>query len=146
MALRRYLMGFLMAAGFGLLALSPASAATMPSAQEQEVLVKSSLMTFNDANLTGDYSVFHAKTAKPFRDQFSADQLKKIFQEFATKKIDISGSVVKPLKPSEDAKIDDGVLILNGTIAITDTYVVTYAFKFLESEGQWKVVGLNVKT
>jgi hypothetical protein len=31
--------------------------ATLPSDNEQEILVKTTLMTFNDANLTGSYSV-----------------------------------------------------------------------------------------
>jgi hypothetical protein len=52
-----------------------------PTAQVQEKLIKTSLLTFNDANLTGNYAVMHAKLAKPFRDKFSPDQLKKAFKK-----------------------------------------------------------------
>jgi len=34
------------------------------------VLIKVTLLTFNDANVTGNYTVLHAKLSKPFRDQF----------------------------------------------------------------------------
>jgi hypothetical protein len=30
-------------------------------------------MSFNDANVTGNYAVLHAKLSKPFRDQFTPD-------------------------------------------------------------------------
>ena len=40
---------------------SPARADKVPSAFGQEVLIKVALLTFNDANVTGNYSVLHAK-------------------------------------------------------------------------------------
>jgi hypothetical protein len=49
---------------------------TVPSAVLQEILIKTSMLPLNDANLTGNYTVLHAKLAKPFRDQFSPDRLK----------------------------------------------------------------------
>jgi len=49
---------------------------TVPSAVLQEILIKTSMLTLNDANLTGNYTVLHAKLAKPFRDQFSPDRLR----------------------------------------------------------------------
>lgn len=48
----------------------PASAQnTVPSDLVQEKLIKTYLVTFNDANLTGNYTVLHAKLSKPFRDR-----------------------------------------------------------------------------
>lgn len=47
-----------------LIALSPAYAAEMPSDDEQDVLIRTTLVTFNDANMTGNYSVLLAKAAK----------------------------------------------------------------------------------
>ena len=44
---------------------------TVPSAILQEILIKTSLLTFNDANLTGNYTVMHAKLAKAFRDNIT---------------------------------------------------------------------------
>ena len=46
-----------------LTAAQPAWSAKVPSDNEQEILIRTTLMTFNDANLTGNYAVLHAKTA-----------------------------------------------------------------------------------
>lgn len=59
--MRSHLAGILIS---GLLLVMPAYAEnTVPSEQLQEVLIKSSLLTFNDANLTGNYTVMYAKMA-----------------------------------------------------------------------------------
>ena len=53
--------------------LSSAFAAEIPSDDEQDVLVRATLMTFNDANMTGNYSILLAKAAKEFQAQFTAE-------------------------------------------------------------------------
>ena len=47
-----------------------APAQGMPSPFVQEVLVKSILLTLNDAVTSDNFTVMHAKISKPFRDQF----------------------------------------------------------------------------
>lgn len=129
------------------LAWSPAAfAVTLPSTEDQEVLIRTSLLTFNDANLTGNYTVLQERSSKPFRDQLSADALKSSFKEFVDKQIDITDIAIKPVKPSQESKIDDdGILLLAGTIAMNASNTVTYTLKFVQSEGRWKIIGLNVK-
>ena len=84
--MRSYLCWVIMGA---LLLAAPARAEnTVPSATPQEILIKTSLLTLNDANLTGNYTVLHAKLAKPFRVQFSPDRLKQVFKAFADQKAD----------------------------------------------------------
>ena len=123
-----------------------ALAQSLPSPMEQEVLVKNSLLTFNDANVTGNYSVLHDKGSKPFRDELSADKLKESFKEFADKHIDFDIVAVKPITPSGEAKIDDdGQLSLKGVVVISDSRKITYKFDYIRSEGEWKLIGLNVK-
>ncbi|HJQ57879.1 MAG TPA: hypothetical protein VJ890_13275, partial [Vineibacter sp.] len=76
----------------GLLAVLAAPAAwaqSPPGPIALEALIKSTLMTFNDANITGNYTVFHARLAKPFRDQFTPDRLKTAFESFSQQSIDI---------------------------------------------------------
>ena len=53
----------------------------MPSPFVQEVLVKSILVTLNDAVAADNFTVFHAKISKPFRDQFPPEKLKAIFKD-----------------------------------------------------------------
>src|SRR5437764_6514623 len=61
----------------------------VPNAELQEVLIKASLLSFNDANVTGNYAVLHARLSKPFREQFPPERLKETFKEFNDKRIDI---------------------------------------------------------
>ena len=62
-----------------------ALALDMPGPAVQEVLVKSTLLTLNDAVATENFAVFHAKLSKPFRDQFPPEKLKAVFQNLIDK-------------------------------------------------------------
>jgi len=52
----------------------------------REILVKTTLMTFNDANLTGNYSVLFDKSSKAFRSQISAENCPEAFKVFRARK------------------------------------------------------------
>ena len=87
----------------------------VPAAKPLEALVKGSLMTLNDANLTGDYRVFHARLSGPFRQQFPPDRLKQSFREFHDKNVDID--IICAMAPIFDQPpfVDDaGKLVLRG--------------------------------
>jgi hypothetical protein len=118
----------------------------VPGERALEALVKATLLTWNDANVTGNYTVFHAKLSKPFRDQFPPDRLKQIFKKFADEDIDID--VVAALKPVYEPvpAIDgDGKLVVNGYFP-TEPMRVIFALEFIPSDGEWKLIGINVKT
>ncbi|HEY6024308.1 MAG TPA: hypothetical protein VIV34_09045 [Pseudolabrys sp.] len=130
-----------------LLLVAPAGAEnTVPSAPLQEILIKTSLLTFNDANLTGNYSVMHAKLAKAFRDKTTPDRLKQAFKGFADQKIDFSLIAAMPPVASGEAKIDEqrNALVLRGYFA-TKPSRVSYELYFLPSEGEWKLAQIDVK-
>jgi hypothetical protein len=137
----------LMAAVFGaLLIVLPAQAEnTLPSAQRQEILIKTTLLTFNDANLTGNYEVMHAKLAKAFRDKFSPDKLKQAFKSFIEQKVDLAPIVLKPPVATTESKIDGGgTLQLRGYFETAPSRV-HYELDYVPSEGEWKPIGLNVR-
>ena len=129
-----------------LLLLMPAHAQDkIPSAIQQEVLIKTALLTLNDANVTGNYTVLHAKLAKPFRDTFNPDKLKEAFKSFVEKKIDWDLIAARSPIATSEAKIDSrGALNLRGYFD-TKPSRVTYELDFLPSEGEWKPVMLNVR-
>jgi hypothetical protein len=117
----------------------------LPDQRRQEALIKSTLLTFNDANVTGNYSVLHAKTSKPFRDEFSPDRLKEVFKVFAEKHIDFDVIAAKTPLPTQEAKIDEnGKLILQGYFDTTPNHVY-YDLHYILSEGDWKPIEINVK-
>jgi hypothetical protein len=116
----------------------------VPSPLLQEILIKTSLLTLNDANLTGNYTVLHAKLAKPFREQFNPDRLKQVFKPFADKKLDLGPIAAKPPIATADTLIDNrGALVLRGYFDTSPSRVY-YEFDFIPSENEWKPIKLNV--
>ena len=117
----------------------------VPSERALEALVKTTLLTFNDANVTGNYEVFHAKLSKPFREQFPVERLARRFQEFNKKHVDFD--IVTALKPSYDPapKVDDnGKLLVKGYFP-TEPLQVYFNLEFIPSDGEWKLIAINVK-
>ncbi len=128
-----------------LLVAGSALAQGLPNPTMQEILVKTSLLTFNDANVTGNYTVLHAKLSKPFRDQASPEKLKQAFKAFADQRIDFDLIAAKPIVPTSEAQINNnGVLMLRGYFDTTPSRV-TYELDFLLSEGEWKLADINVR-
>jgi hypothetical protein len=63
----------------------------VPDAGVQEGLVKEALITFNDANMTGNYEVMRLRTAKPFQDKFSAENgVLTLDGHFATRPLEVN--------------------------------------------------------
>jgi hypothetical protein len=123
---------------------SPAAALDMPSPFVQEVLVKSILVTLNDAVAADNFTVFHAKISKPFRDQFPPEKLRAIFKDLIYKHAVFDAVVAKPIIADEEAKIDErGVLRLKGHFDTTPKQV-KYQLGFIPSDGAWKLSGVTI--
>lgn len=136
----------LTAAILAALALSTAGATAqgMPSPFVQEVLVKSILLTLNDAVATDNFTVMHAKISKPFRDQFPPEKLRSVFKDLIEKRAVFDAVVAKPIVPDGEAKIDDnGVLRLKGRFETTPKQV-KYQLGFIPSDGLWKLSGITI--
>lgn len=139
-----------LAAALGTLAVAAfccgsALAQALPSPLLQEVLVKTNLLSFNDAVAADNFTVFHARLSKPFRDQFPPDRLRQTFKDFVEKKAAFDVIAAKPAVPSGDVRIDsDGVLRLSGHFETTPKQV-KYQLGFIRSEGDWKLSSINVQ-
>ncbi len=120
-----------------------AQASEIPTAKVEEVMVKTSLLTLNDANLTGNYDVLYAKMAKRFRERFTAETLKEAFKSFAGHHIDaIAGMAIVP---ASNPEIDDnGALHLRGYFDTTPSRL-SYELDYTVSEGEWKLIAIDVK-
>jgi hypothetical protein len=129
----------------GALWIIPAQAQnTPPEPEMQEVLIKTTLLSFNDANLTQNYDVLHAKLSKQFREQFPPERLKQVFKPFVDQKIDINPIAAKKPIPDKTAEVDErGVLSLTGHFDTTPSHVF-YDLGYVVSEGQWKPIKINV--
>jgi len=115
----------------------------LPTPMVEEVMVKTSLLTFNDANLTGNYAVMYAKMGKPFRDRFSAETLRQAFKAFVGHHVDVIAAM--PIVATSDAKIaGNGTLMLRGYFD-TKPSRLSYELDFAVSEGEWKMIAIDVK-
>ena len=136
----------LAAAVLALIAACPgkALALDMPGPSAQEVLVKSILVTLNDAVVTDNFTILHAKISKPFRDQFPPEKLRAVFKDLVEKHAVFDALVAEKMIADEDAKIDEkGVLKLKGRFQ-TAPKQVKYQLGFIESEGAWKLSGVQI--
>jgi hypothetical protein len=129
---------------FGMMtAARPAQAQKLPDETQQEVLIKTTLLTFNDANVTGNYTVLHAKLSKPFRDQYSPERLKETFKVFSEKHVDLEIIAAKSPISTEARVNDDGALLLSGYFDTRPSRVY-YDLAFIMSDGEWKATKINV--
>jgi hypothetical protein len=116
----------------------------VPSPVGQEILIRTTLLTFNDANVTGNYAVLHARLAKQLRDELTPDGLKQAFKEFVDQKIDLGIVAAKPPIATSEAQVDErGVLLLRGYFDASASRI-NYKLDFVPSEGVWKPVKLSV--
>jgi hypothetical protein len=117
----------------------------VPVPRALEALVKVSLLSLNDAVVTGNYTVFHAKLSKPFRDKYSATELGRVFKDFADRHIDYD--VIAAFPPTYDPApaIDgEGKLVVKGFFP-TEPARVLFDLTFIPSDGEWKLLGIDVK-
>jgi hypothetical protein len=87
-------------------ALDETQALDMPRPFVQEVLVKSILVTLNDAVAADNFTVFHARISKPFREQFPPEKLRAIFKDLIEKHAVFDAVVASPIVADEEARID----------------------------------------
>jgi len=121
-----------------------ALALDMPGPSAQEVLVKSILVTLNDAVAADNFTILHAKISKPFRDQFPPEKLRAVFKNLVEKHAVFDAVVAEKMIADEAAKIDEkGVLKLKGRFQ-TSPKQVKYELGFIESEGAWKLSGVQI--
>ena len=123
-----------------------AFAAEIPSNRDQDVLIRSTLATFNDANMSNNYAVMWSKASRQFQAQFTPESLQTAFVTFRDKQIFFEEIVTADREFSEKAKIDEeGVLVLAGAFK-TDEMLVKYRLRYALNSKIWKLLGINVDT
>jgi hypothetical protein len=118
----------------------------MPEAEKIVLLVRTTLITLNDAIQTGNFTVMRDKSAPGFRDNNSASQLGQIFSGLAKSGVDMSFvSVVTP-QLSETPVLDQekGMLNIKGFFPTQPTQI-DFELLFQTVGGRWKLFGLSVQ-
>jgi len=118
----------------------------VPSEAELKKLTDKTLLSFNSAVLSQDFTAFYQSTAKVWQGQTTPDKLKAAFKSFIDKKFDI-GSVVKKVKPTFEpapAINSDGLLVVEGSYPIKPDKLA-FALQYLNEDGAWKLLSINVQ-
>jgi hypothetical protein len=109
------------------------------------ILIRTTLVALNQANITGDYSVLREIAASEFRQANNPAQLAEIFTDLRSRKIDLSPIAVVEPKLARSAFINDrGMLRITGFFP-TKPEQVNFDLAFLSIEGQWRLFGISVK-
>lgn len=115
-----------------------------PDQREAEIMVKTALMSFNDANLTGNYAVFHARLAPAFQREFPPARLADVFRQFSDRRIDIAAiSAARPSFGEGSGVEASGALKLRGQFDGPPRRV-RFDLTYMQVEGRWRMVGINV--
>ncbi|MEW6642639.1 MAG: hypothetical protein AB1586_19190 [Pseudomonadota bacterium] len=120
------------------------AAAEIPDDDEQDVLIRTALMTFNDANMTGNYSVLFAKSSKELQSQVPVEKMQTAFEPFRKNELFFEDVATAEYASYDKATLDnEGALVLAGVFK-TDDMEVKYRLRFIQNNHAWKLLGINV--
>jgi uncharacterized protein YggL (DUF469 family) len=116
----------------------------VPSEKELRTLAAESILSFNQALAAKDFTAFYAGISTLWQQQTTPPDLKKIFQSFIDKNIDLSGVArAEPVYAKPPAIDDNGVLVLEGNYPTPPTKV-EFRLKYLRESSAWKLVGIKL--
>jgi len=118
----------------------------MPDAEKIVLLLRTSILTLNDALQTGNFTVLRDMGAPGFRDANTAARLSQSFSDLASKNIDLSPvSIIAP-QLTEAPTLDQqkGMLHLKGYFAGQQAQI-NFEMLYQAVDGRWRVFGLSVQ-
>jgi hypothetical protein len=114
----------------------------IPAAAGLIVLIKSSMIALNQANLTGNYQVLYALGSDTLRQTTNPQNLALSFAPFRQRGVDLSPVIYLNPQLARTPTIEQGRLHIVGSFP-TSPLQITFDFWFEPSQGQWKFVQLN---
>lgn len=118
----------------------------MPDAEKIVLLLRTTLLTLNDAVETGNFTVLRDKGAPGFRDANTAARLGLAFSDLASKHVDLSPVSVLSPQLSEPPGLDQqkGMLHLKGYFP-GQPVQINFEALYQAVGGQWQLFGLSVQ-
>jgi hypothetical protein len=126
-----------------------ASKGEMPSNPELQDMTKTTLLDFNSAVQSADFTSFHGKICKPWKSQITAEKLKESFQAFIDKDIDIGNisSSTAEFSPAPEIGRELGykTLKLRGRYPTSPQYT-KFELNYIPEGKEWKLSKIVVDT
>ncbi len=109
-------------------------------------LIRSTLLTLNDANRSGNYTVLRDLAAPRFQSTNSAADLGMVFSDLRARKVDLFAvALLAPQLSAQPQIVNNGMLRLTGAFA-TRPQPVSFDLLFENVAGQWRLFGISVQT
>lgn len=109
-------------------------------------LIRTSLLTLNDANKSGNYTVLRDLAAPAFRDANTSADLAGVFADIRKRRFDLfSVAVIEPELTAPPTIGANGLLRLTGRFN-TQPLLITFDLLFQIVDGQWRLFGISVQT
>lgn len=116
------------------------------SSDQALYLVRATLLTLNDANRSGNYSVLRDLAAPDFQTKNTAADLAQIFSDLRRRNFDLfAAAVLTPQFTAEPSVDASGKLRLTGFFA-TRPQRISFDLTFQSVNGQWRLFGIAVAT
>jgi len=118
---------------------------SMPSDVDLNIMIRTTLLTLNDANLTGNYSVLRDRAAPSFQKANSVKKLSGMFKKMRSWKTDMSSVIYFHPKLAGKPEITkDGQLTVKGIMSTRPKQIV-FAMQFEKDKKRWALSGIAVK-
>jgi hypothetical protein len=109
-------------------------------------LIRSTLLTLNDANRSGNYTVLHDLSAPALRAKNSAADLAQIFTNLRQRHIDLHAVALQAPQLAAQPYLDpNGMLRLIGFFP-TRPLQINFDLAFENVDGQWQLFAISVAT
>ena len=120
---------------------------TLPVSVEQALyLIRSTLLTLNDANRSGNYTVLRDLAAPDFQAKHTAADLAQIFIDLRRRNFDLAAVALAAPQLSTPPYIDpDKMLRLTGYFP-TRPLQINFDLIFQNVTGHWRLFGISVAT
>ena len=122
--------------------------ATKPATRSSSginILIRRTLLTLNDANLSGNYSILRQLAAPSFQQAHSTAKLSQAFADLRNRKIDMAALVNFTPELVRKPKLDkNGRLRLTGFVP-TRPHQINFDLLFEKQRKRWRLFAISVK-
>jgi len=130
----------------GLAARASAQPGRPVNSDQAVYLVRSTLLTLNDANRSGNYTVLRDLAAPDFQAKNTAADLAQSFSDLRRRKFDLFAAAILPPQFTADPALDaSGRLRLTGYFA-TRPQRISFDLSFQTVAGEWRLFAISVAT
>jgi hypothetical protein len=118
----------------------------MPDAEKIVLLLRTTLITLNDALQTGNFTVLRDMGAPGFREVNTAARLSQSFSDLASKGVDLSVTSITAPQLTEPPALDQakGMLRLKGYFPGQPAQI-NFEMLYQAVDGRWRLFGLSVQ-